>query len=68
MQQTTRNQVSITKQALFYVAVPPLEEQIQIAAAVDELMAICDHLGLAICEAQQTQFLLADAITAQAVA
>lgn len=44
MRQTTRNQVSITKQALFYVALPPLGEQLRVSSKVDELMALCDQL------------------------
>ena len=67
MQQTTRNQVSITKQALFYIALPPLEEQQRIAAKVDELIAICGTLKMRINTAQSTQFQLADALADQAV-
>ena|GEM_PF-1647788 len=44
MEQTTRNQVSIQKQAFFAVVVPPIAEQHRIASKVDDLMAICDQL------------------------
>jgi type I restriction enzyme S subunit len=44
MAQTTRNQVSIQKQANFSVVVAPLAEQHRIVAKVEELLAVCDHL------------------------
>jgi type I restriction enzyme S subunit len=44
MAQTTRNQVSIQKQASFFVPLPPLAEQHRIVAKVDALMALCDQL------------------------
>lgn len=65
MRQTTRNQVSITKQALFYIALPPIEEQKRIVARVDELMTFCDELKSCLNTAQTTQLQLADVIEAQ---
>lgn len=44
MAQTTRNQVSIQKQAFFRVVVPPIGEQRRIVSKVDELMDVCDRL------------------------
>ena len=67
MQQTTRNQVSITKQALFYVALPPINEQHRIVAKVNELTALCDQLKARIQQAQQTNLHLADAVVEQAL-
>ena len=66
MQQTTRNQVSITKQALFQIALPPIYEQHRIVAKVDELMALCDDLKSKLTDARETQALLADAVVEQA--
>jgi type I restriction enzyme S subunit len=44
MAQTTRNQVSIQKQAFFRVVVPPIGEQRRIVARVDQLSDVCDRL------------------------
>ncbi len=44
MEQTTRNQVSIQKQAFFMLPVPPFSEQGRIAERLDSLMALCDEL------------------------
>lgn len=67
MQQTTRNQVSITKQALFSVSLPPLPEQQRIVSKVDELLALSDQLKGRLNDAQATQLHLADAITERAL-
>jgi type I restriction enzyme S subunit len=68
MQQTTRNQVRITKQALFFIALPPLNEQKRIVETVDSLMPLLDQLRSGIKNAETTQVYLADAIVEQAVA
>ena len=52
----------------FEFPVPPLEEQDRIVKKVKQLLAMCEQLQVAIGESQQTQLLLADAITEQAVA
>ena len=68
MRQTTRNQVSITKQALFFVALPPLAEQHRIVAKVDQLMALCDQLKTRLSQARQVREQLANALVEQALA
>lgn len=40
MEQTTRNQVPVTKQVELYVAVPPIEEQSHIVTRAGELLAL----------------------------
>jgi type I restriction enzyme S subunit len=67
MQQTTRNQVSITKQALFFIALPPLPEQKRIVDIVNQLFPLLEQLSNGIKETQITQIHLADAIVEQAV-
>ena len=68
MRQTTRNQVSITKQALFFVALPPLAEQHRIAPKIDQLMALCDQLKSRLTQARQLNQQLASTLVEQAVA
>jgi type I restriction enzyme S subunit len=68
MQQTTRNQVSITKQALFTVSLPPLAEQDRIAKRVDELIVLCDQLKSHLRGTQSPQLQLANAFFEQALA
>jgi type I restriction enzyme S subunit len=70
MAQTTRNQVSIQKQALFWVVVPPLPEQHRIVAKLGELMVLCDRLEkqLTITQTESRHFLEAVLHEALAVA
>lgn len=68
MQQTTRNQVSITKQALFYIALPPPAEQVRITNLVLELFELMEQLHKRIQETESLRAFLADAIVEQAVA
>ena len=44
MEQTTRNQVSVTKQVEFLLLVPPIEEQKEIARRVTTLFALADSI------------------------
>jgi type I restriction enzyme S subunit len=44
MEQTTRNQVSVTKQVELGVALPPLPEQQEIVRRVEKLFALADRL------------------------
>lgn len=62
MEQTTRNQVSIQKQALFHVVVPPLAEQTRIVAKLEELMSLCDALEAALTRGSSRQRRLLDAL------
>ena len=43
MAQTTRNQVSIQKQAFFKIPLPPVAEQLRIVEEVRTLLACCTH-------------------------
>jgi len=65
MEQTTRNQVSIQKQAFFQVPLPPLAEQRRIAAKVDELMALVDALENQLATASTTAEKLMEAVVAE---
>jgi type I restriction enzyme S subunit len=68
MAQTTRNQVSIQKQAEFLVRIPPVAEQERIVARSEVLMTVCDELEEALASAQcergrLLEALLDDALT-----
>ena len=67
MAQTTRNQVSIQKQAFFTVPVPPLAEQHRIVAKVDALMALCDRLEAALTTTDTTRTRLLEALLHEAL-
>jgi type I restriction enzyme S subunit len=67
MEQTTRNQVSIQKQAFFRVVVPPLAEQHRIVAKVNELMALCDELEAQLTTTATTRRQLLEATLQDAV-
>jgi type I restriction enzyme S subunit len=68
MAQTTRNQVSIQKQAFFRVALPPIAEQHRIVAKIDALMALCDRLEASLTTTAATRRRLLDALLAEALA
>ncbi|RYG86751.1 MAG: hypothetical protein EON58_21385 [Alphaproteobacteria bacterium] len=68
MAQTTRNQVSIQKQAFFRVPVAPLAEQRRIVAKVDQLMEVCDRLEASLTATVTTRRRLLDALLAEALA
>jgi type I restriction enzyme, S subunit len=65
---TGNKDLGLTRMINITIPFPPLDEQQCVVAEVNRLMAICDQLKLTIREVQQTQLLLADAITEQAVA
>jgi type I restriction enzyme, S subunit len=44
MEQTTRNQVSVTKQVEFGIAVPPLAEQQEIVRRLEALFVLADQI------------------------
>ncbi len=62
MQQTTRNQVSITKQALFYIGLPPLKEQKEISKKYNEIISICDIILNSIRMSQHSKIKMVDAL------
>lgn len=65
MEQTTRNQVSIQKQAFFVVPLPPRAEQRRIVAKVDALMALVDQLDAQLAESRAVAGRLMDAVVAE---
>jgi type I restriction enzyme S subunit len=67
MAQTTRNQVSIQKQAFFRVVVPPLAEQHRIVARVQDLMAVCDGLEASLSSSDELRRRLLDALLHEAL-
>lgn len=67
MAQTTRNQVSIQKQAFFQIPLPPLAEQHRIVAKVDDLMALCDQLEASLTTTATTRNKLLNALLHEAL-
>ena len=67
MAQTTRNQVSIQKQAFFTIPIPPLAEQHRIVAKVGELMALCERLEASLSRGDGTRRRLLDAFLHEAL-
>jgi len=59
--------VSLGKLRAHVMPIPPLKEQYRIVAKVDELMALCDSLKLALREAKTTQAYLADTVAKKIV-
>lgn len=60
--QTTRDFVSISQQYLFCILVPPVREQHQIVAKLDELLELCNRLLNRLRDVQTIQLHLADAM------
>lgn len=65
MEQTTRNQVSIQKQAYFQVPIPPVAEQRRIVAKVDQLMVLVDELEKQLAVSRMTGEKLMEALVAE---
>ena len=59
--------LSAAKIKTVQIPTPPLPEQHQIAAKVDELMIVCDQLNASLASAQDTQLNLADSLVEQAI-
>jgi type I restriction enzyme S subunit len=68
MEQTTRNQVSIQKQANFWVAVAPIAEQERIAIQVSAVMALCKSLEVQLEGCRDAQSALLEATLRDALA
>ncbi len=67
MAQTTRNQVSIQKQAFFRIAIPPLPEQRRIVIKLEAVMALCGQLESSLATADETRRGLLQAVLAEAL-
>lgn len=65
MEQTTRNQVSIQKQAFFQVPIPPVREQRRIAAKADQLMTMVNRLEVQLAASRAAAVNLLDAVVAE---
>ena len=65
--QTTRDFVAITKQYLFHIPIPPIEEQRRIAKKVDQIMILCDQLKNRLNRAQAIQLHLADTVVYEVI-
>ncbi|MBA0167107.1 restriction endonuclease subunit S [Pectobacterium sp. CFBP8739] len=59
--------LNLAKVSNTLIPIPPLAEQIEITAKIDELFVFCDTLKSRLQSAQQTQLHLADALTDAAV-
>lgn len=68
MQQTTRSQVSIQKQAYFRVPIAPIAEQRRIAGKVDEVMVLVDQLETQLADSRDTATNLLEAVVAELTA
>ncbi len=66
MEQTTRNQVSITKQAEFYLEIAPLMEQHEIVRRFDSLFALADRIEQRVAIGKERADRLTQAILAKA--
>jgi type I restriction enzyme S subunit len=68
MEQTTRNQVSVTKQVEFGIALPPCPEQKEIVRRVESLFALADQIEARLTAAHRQVDALTPSILARAFA
>ena len=66
MEQTTRNQVSITKQAEFFIPIPPILEQHEIVRHVNALFMLADQIEHQVAGATKRTEALTQAVLAKA--
>lgn len=66
--QTTRDFVPITQQYLFFILVPPIQEQHRIVAKVDQVMALCNQLKTRLNQTLQLNEKLACSLVEHALA